>query len=200
MTRIYYRHLLPIAAYLCVPLAIIRGASHSHGEMSEIFFDHPGVGFPRQFRFFGTMMRDSAFSLFRWLTVAAGGSRRVHFRLEEAEFPAASQSACKLLERTLRSSRAADRASIDALRPFNNWVNLEDNHELSFIRETLAQFARRVPTKGRSPFARSKRERESSQENILAAGRRIFWKRKRDEETCDRLTQWRPAIAASAQT
>jgi hypothetical protein len=168
--------------------------------MSEIFFDHPGVGFPRQFRIFGTMMRDFKVSLFRWLTVAAGGSRRVRFRLEEAEFPAASQSAGKLLERTLRSSRAADRASIDALRPFNNWVNLKDNHELSFIRKTLAPSARRVPTKGRSPLALSKRGRESSQANILAAGRCIFWKRKSDEETCDCLAQWRPAIAASAQT
>ncbi len=27
------------------PLAIILGASHNQGEMSEIFFDHPGVGF-----------------------------------------------------------------------------------------------------------------------------------------------------------
>jgi len=146
------------------------------------------------------MMRDFKSSLFRWLTVVAGGSRRVCFRLEEAEFPAAPQSGCKLLEGTLRSSRAADRASIDALRPFNNWVNLKDNHELSFIRKTLAPFARRVPTKGRSPFALSKRERESSQENILAAGGCFFWKRKRDEETCDRLAQWRPAIAADAQT
>ena len=145
-------------------------------------------------------MRDFKFSLFRWLTVVAGGSRRVRFRLEEVEFPAASESVRKLLERTLRSSRAADRASIDALRPFNNWVNLKDNHELSFIRKTLAPFARRVPTKGRSPFALSKRERESSQENILAASRRIFWKRKSDEETRDRVAQWRAAIAAFAQT
>src|SRR5436190_12372418 len=112
-----------------VALAIALGASHSHGEMSEIFFDHPGVGFPRQFRFFGTIMRDFAFSLFRWLTVAADGSRRVRFRLE-VEFPTASASVRKLLERTLRSSRAADRASIDALRPCHNSVNLKDNHEL----------------------------------------------------------------------
>src|SRR6266487_1203620 len=174
-----------------MPLAIIHRASHNQGEMSEISFDHPSVCFPQQLRSLGTMVRDFKVSLFRWLAVAAGGSRRVGFRLEEAEFPAASQSAGKLLERPLRSSRAADRASIDALRPFNNWINLEDNHELSFIRKTLAPFARRVPTKGRSPFALSKRGRESSQENILAAGRCIFWKRKRDEETCDRLAQWR---------
>jgi len=167
--------------------------------MSEIFFDHPGVGFPQQSRIFGTMVCDFRFSLFRWLTVAAGGSRRVRFRLKEAEFPSAWQSACKLPERTLQSSRAADRASIDALRPFNNWVNLEDNHELSFIRKTPAPFARRAPTKGRSPFAPSKRGRESSQENILAAGCCIFWKRKSDEEIGDRLTQWRPAVAAFAQ-
>jgi hypothetical protein len=168
--------------------------------MSEIFFDHPSVCFPQQLRFLGTMMRDFKFSLFRWLTVAAGGSRRVRFRLEEAEFPAASQSSGTLLERTLRSSRAADCASIDALRPFNNWVNLEDNHELSLIRKTVAPIARRVPTKGRSPSALSKRRYESSQENILATDRCIFWKWKRGEETGDSLAQRRPAISGGAQT
>src|SRR6266446_1041667 len=118
--------------------------------MSGIFFGHPGVRFSRRFRFLDIMMRDFASSLLRWLTVAAGGSTRIHFRLDEAEFPAASQSARKLLERTWPGSRAADCASIDALRPFNNWVNLEDQYELLFTRETPASFARRVPTMGRS--------------------------------------------------
>ena len=168
--------------------------------MSEIFFDHPGVGFPRQFRFFGTMMRDFAFSLFRWLTVAAGGSRRVRFRLEEAEFPAASQSACKLLERTLRSSRAADRASIDALRPFNNWVNLKDNHELSFIRKTLAPVARRISIPARWPRALSGTAGKSAQENILATSSGIFWDRQRHQEADSSGAQWRTAFAPVTQT
>src|SRR5207244_3848335 len=88
-------------------------------EMSGIQFDPPNVRFPR-FRFFEIMMRDFASSLVRWLTVAACGSRRVHFRRDEAEFPTASQNACDFLERTFRGSRAADGAPSDALRPFNN--------------------------------------------------------------------------------
>src|SRR5437588_5719951 len=146
--------------------------------MSGIFFGHPGVRFPRRVRFFEIMMRGFASSLLRWLTMAVGGSTRVHFRLDEAEFPAASQNACKLLERTLPGLRAVDCASIDALRPFNNWINLEDQYELLFTRETPAPFAGRVPTMGRSP-ALPRNACETSQENILAASRRIFWKRQR---------------------
>ena len=168
--------------------------------MSGIFFGHPGVRFPRRVRFFEIMMRGFASSLLRWLTMAAGGSTRVHFRLDEAEFPAAWQSACKLLERTLPGSRAVDCASIDALRPFNNWVNLEDQYELLFTRETPAPFARRVPTMGRSP-ALPRNARASSQENILAASRRIFWKRQRQrrKKASDRVAQWHAALAAGAQ-
>ena len=168
-------------------------------KMSGIFIDDPGVRFSRRFRFFIIMTRGFISSLLRWLTGAACGSRRVHFRLEEAGFPAASQNACRLLEGTSRGPRAAGCASIDALRPFSNSVNIEDQHEISFIRETIASFARRPPSKGRPKAALSRRASESSEENILAASRCIFWKRKRDEETCDCLAQWRPAIAVSAQ-
>ena len=96
--------------------------------MSGIFFDLPSPRFIRRFRFFETMMRTFASSLLRWLITPAFGSRQVHFRLNEAEFPAASQSACKLFEWTLSDGRAVDGASIDALRPFNNWFKLKDQH------------------------------------------------------------------------
>src|SRR5438876_2889963 len=81
---------------------------------------------------FETMMRLSASPLLRWLTVALCGSRRVYFRREEAEFPAASQNACRLLVSTFGGRRVTGCASIDALRPFNNSVNLEDKNEISF--------------------------------------------------------------------
>jgi hypothetical protein len=168
--------------------------------MSGIFFGHPGVRFPRRVRFFEIMMRGFASSLLRWLTVAAGGSTRVHFRLDEAEFPTVSQSACKLFEWTLPGSRAVDCASIGALRPLNNWVNLKDQYELLFTWETPAPSARRVPTIGRSP-ALPRNALETAQENILAASRRILWKRERQrrKKASDRVGQWHAALAAGAQ-
>jgi hypothetical protein len=168
--------------------------------MSGIFIDDPGVRFSRRFRFFIIMTRGFISSLLRWLTGAACGSRRVHFRLMEAGFPAASQNACRLLEGTSRGPRAAGCASIDALRPFSNSVNLEDQHEISFIRETIASFARRIPPKGRAKAALSRRASESSEENILAASCCIFWKRRRREKTGLVHAQWCPAFAAGAQT
>jgi hypothetical protein len=167
--------------------------------MSGISFDLPSLRFLRRFRSFETMMRTFASSLLRWLSAPACGSRQVHFRLHEAEFSAASQSACKLFERTLGDSRAADGASIDALRPSNNWVNLKDQHELLLIRETLAPFARRVPTQGQWPLALSTGRNESSEENILAAGRSIFWKRQR-QKTGNASAQWCAAITAVTKT
>src|SRR5437762_2137215 len=144
--------------------------------MSGILFDPPGLRFLRRFRFFETMMRTFASSLLRWLSARACGWRQLHFRLHEAEFSSASQSACKLFEWTLGDSHAADGASIDALRPSNNWVNLKAQHELLLIRETLAPFAWRVPTPEQWPRALSTGRNESSDENILAASRSHFWK------------------------
>ena len=141
------------------------------------------------------MMRLLASSLFRWLTVAVYGSN--HSRPGEVEFPGASQNAGSLFG-TFRGRRAAGCASVDALRPFNNSVNIEDKHEISFIRETLAPFARRVPTEGRSP-ALSTRAGESTQENILAESRGIFWQRRKRKETGARIAQWFAAAAPGAQ-
>ena len=142
---------------------------------------------------FEIMMRLLASSLFRWLTVAVYGSK--HSRPGEVEFPGASQNAGGLW--TFRGRRAAGCASVDALRPFNNSVNIEDKHEISFIRETLAPFARRVPTERRSP-ALSTRAGESAQENILAETRGIFWQRRECKETGARFAQWLTAASAAS--
>src|SRR6266581_3554831 len=142
----------------------------SSGEMSGIFFDLPSPCFLRRFRLFEVMMRTFASSLLRWLIAPARGSRQVHFRLNEAEFPAVSQSACKLFERTLSDSRAVDGASIDALRPFNNWFKLKDQHELLFIRETLAPSARGIPTQEQlRTLSGSAGRSENAKKDILAA-------------------------------
>src|SRR5712692_5816836 len=146
------------------------------------------------------MMRGLSSSLLRWLTATACGLKRIHFRRDEAEFPAASQNVCNLW--TSRGPRAADSAPSDALRPFNNWVNIEDHYELAFIRETLAPFAWRAPTKGQSVPPRTYGG-EGPQENILATARRIFRRRERNEKTNSpnsRVAQWRTATAAGAQT
>jgi hypothetical protein len=142
------------------------------------------------------MLRGLSSSLFRCLTTAACGS--TYFRRDEAEFPVASQNACNW--GTFRGSGALDGASIDALRPFNNWLNIDHKHELSSIWEALAAFAWRLPTQGRSPRLSGKAARESTKENVLAAVGCIFRKRQKRKKTCDRVAQWRTAIAASAQT
>jgi hypothetical protein len=147
--------------------------------MSGIFFELPSLRFLRRFRFFETVMRTFASSLLRWLSALAYGSRQVHFRLSEAEFSTASQSACKLFKRT--DSRAADGASIDALRPFKNWVKLKDHYELLFIRETPAPVAGRVPPQGPRSLSGPAGRSETSNENVLAASRSFFWKRQRQK-------------------
>jgi len=144
------------------------------------------------------MVRLLASSLLRWLTVAACVSRRVHFRREEAEFPATWLNVCRVLQRTLWGSRVAGCASTGALRPCNNSVNLEDQNEISFTGETLASCARRLSKKERSKAALSKRTPESSQENILAAVSGIFWKRRNCQETGISITQRLAPAAAAA--
>src|SRR6266567_4342877 len=87
------------------------------------------------------MMRTLAFPLFRWLTVARcqlGPDRQY-----EAEFPAAIAHP---LEWTSRSSRAAGRASSDALRLINHQKFTKDKHEILYIREKFASRAGALPT------------------------------------------------------
>src|SRR5207248_10913467 len=98
--------------------------------MSGIFFDLPSPRFLRRFRLFETMMRTFASSLLRWLITPAYGSRQVHLRLKEAQFPPASQSVSNLFAWTVSDSRAADGASIDTLCPFNNLLRPREQHEL----------------------------------------------------------------------
>ena len=170
-------------------------------EMSGIFFDLPSPRLLRRFRFFETRMRTFASSLLRWLRTSACDSRQVHFRLNEVEFPAASQSACKLFEWILGDSRAADCASIDALRPFNNWIKLRNQHELLFIWETLAPSARRRAPQGQPrTLSGSAGESETSKNDILAAGGRIFRRRHRHKENCAGRAQRCPAFAAAKKT
>jgi hypothetical protein len=179
-----------------VALAIARAASHNQREMSGIFFDLPSPRLLRRFRFSETRMRTVASSLLRWFRTLACDLRQVHFRLNEVEFPVASQSACKLFEWTLGDSRAADCASIDALRPFNNWVKLRNQHELLFIWETLPPFARRRSPQGQpGTLPWSAGESETSEKDILAASGRIFRRRHRRKENRNGHSQWCAAFA-----
>ena len=147
------------------------------------------------------MMRDFASLLFRLLTMALCGSRRVRSRHDETEFPMASPNAGNLLEWTFQGRRPVDCVpNLGTLRPSHHWVNIEDQYELSFIGETLAPVARRFSTSARWPRALSRHPSNSAQEDILAAGGGIFWHRKGREESSDDNTQWRTAFASVAQT
>ena len=169
--------------------------------MSGIFFDLPSPRLLRRFRSFETRMRTFASSVLRCLRTPACDSRQVHFRLNEVEFPAASQSACKLFDWTLGDSRAADRASIDALRPFNNWVKLKNQYELLFKWETLRPFARRGPPQGQpGTLSGSAGESETSEKDILAAGGRIFRRRHRHKENRNGHAQRCAALAVATKT
>src|SRR4029077_15391372 len=96
-------------------------------------------------------MRGVFTSLFRWIIATIFDSRRFYFRRKQAEFPVTHQTAWDLSDEPVRGRCVAGCASTDALRLTNNSVNIEDLHEISFIRETLAAFARRFPPKGRPP-------------------------------------------------
>jgi hypothetical protein len=111
-----------------------------------MFFVNPGVRFSRRFSFFQIPMRLFASRLVRWLTGANGQCFRIYSRRLEAEFPTATQIADQAL---FFGSRATDRASTDALRPHYNWIELEDQYDISIIGEKRPAFARRLPQKGR---------------------------------------------------
>src|SRR4029450_8847473 len=126
--------------------------------MSGIFFDLPSVRFLQRFRFLELMLQTFAASLFRSLTPKAfgvgwaGALRQVHSRYDEAEFPSASQSAWNEFDSALDESRATDGVPslFGALRPFNNWKTVKDQHELLFIRKTPTPLARWGPTQRKS--------------------------------------------------
>jgi hypothetical protein len=170
--------------------------------MSGIFFDLPSVRFLRRFRFLEPMLQTFAVSLFRWLSAPACGLRQVTSRYDEAEFPSASQSACNKFDSALDESRATDGVPsfFGALRPFDNWKTVKDQHELLFIRKTLTPPARWGPTQRKSgTLSDTTGSGEDAEKNVLAAGYRIFRKRRREKQIGGATAQWRAAIATDPQ-
>ena len=169
--------------------------------MSGIFFDLPSVRFLRRFRFVQPVLQMFAASLIRWLRVPAYALRQGHSRYDEAEFPSASQSACNKFDSALGESRATDGVPsfFGALRPFENWKTVKDQHELLFIRKTPTPPARWGPTQRKSGTFSRAGASEGAEKDVLAKGSRIFRKRRR--EKIDRTTaQWHAAAAIGAQT
>jgi hypothetical protein len=167
--------------------------------MSGIF-DLPSVRFLQRFRFLELMLQTFAASLFRSLIAPACALRRVHSRYDEAEFPSASRSACNKFDSALDESRATDGVPslFGALRPFDNWKTVKDQHELLFIRKTPTPLARWGPAQGKlRTRSRATGTREDAEKDLLAAGFRIFRKRRRQKESADTTAQWRAAIIAT---
>ena len=172
--------------------------------MSGIFFDLPSVRFPRRFRFVQPVLQMFAASLVRWLSAPACALRQVHSRYDEAEFPSASSrggGTWSKFDSALDESRATDcvPSLFGALRPFDNWKTVKDQHELLFIGKTLTPSARWGPTQRKSgTFSRAAGASEGAEKDVLATGSRIFRKRRR-EKIGRRTAQWRAAVAAGAQ-
>jgi hypothetical protein len=160
-------------------------ASHNDREMSGIFFDLPSVRFLQRFRFLQLMLQTFAASLCRSLSAPVCALRQVHSRYDEAEFPSASQSAWNEFDSALDESRATDGVPtlFGALRPFDNWKTVKDQHELLFIRKTPTPPARWGPTQRKSgTLSGTTGTGEDAEKDILAAGCRIFRQRRRYKE------------------
>jgi hypothetical protein len=169
--------------------------------MSGIF-DLPSVRFLQRFRFLELMLQTFAASLFRLLSVPASALRQGHSRYDEAEFPSAPQSACNKFDRALDESRATDGVPslFGALRPFDNWKTVKDQNELLFIRKTPTPLARWGPAQRKlRTRSRTTGSSEDAEKDLLAAGCRIFRKRRREKESGNSTSQWCAAIATSAQ-
>ena len=172
--------------------------------MSGIF-DLPSVRFLQRFRFLELMLQTFVASLFRSLSVPACALKRAHSRYDEAEFPSASSrdgGTCDKFDLALDESRATDGVPsfFGALRPFGNWKTVKDQHELLFIRKTPTPLARWGPTQRKSgTLSGTPGTGEAAEKNVLAAGCRIFWKRRREKESAGTTAQWRAAIAACTQ-
>jgi hypothetical protein len=169
--------------------------------MSGIF-DLPSVRFLQRFRFLELMLQTLAASLFRSSSVPARAVRRVHSRHNEAEFPSASQRAWNELDSALDESRATDGVPsfFGALRPFDNWKTLKDQHELLFIRKTPTPLARRGPTQRKSgTLSGTTGTGKDTEKDVLAARCRIFWEWRRQKENAGAAAQWCAAIATCAQ-
>ena len=171
--------------------------------MSGIF-DLPSVRFLQRFRFLELMLQTFAASLFRSSSVPACALKRAHSRYDEAEFPSASSrdgGTCDKFDLALDESRATDGVPslFGALRPFDNWKTVKDQHELLFIRKTLTPLARWGPTQTESgSLSGSAGSSENAEKDILAAGCRIFRQRRRQKENCSAAAQWCAAFATIA--
>jgi hypothetical protein len=171
--------------------------------MSGIFFDLPSVRLLQRFRFLEAMLQTFAVSLFRWMSPPGRALRQVRSRYDEAEFPSASPGACNKFDWALDESRATDGVPsfFGALRPFDNWITLNDQHELLFIGKTLTPLARWGPTQRKSRAgSRTSGTGEDAEKDVLAAGCRIFRQRRREKEIGGTAPQWRAALATCAQT
>jgi hypothetical protein len=171
--------------------------------MSGIFID--SVRFSKRRSRLEIMMRSFASPLLRSLLVAPHGSRRVLSRRDETEFPMAFSrdgGAGNLLGQIPWGQRAADRVPLSGtLRPLNNWINTEDQHELSIFREAPAPFAWWFPTKRRSASAASESGHDytRSEKNILAKTGCFLWRQWRRAQTGGAITQrFAPATPATA--
>src|SRR5215468_1051903 len=169
--------------------------------MSGIF-DLPSVRFLQRLRFLELMLQTFAASLFRSLSVPACALRRAYSRYNEVEFPSASQRAWNEFDSALDESRATDGVPnlFGALRPFDNWKTVKDQHELLFIRKTPTPLARWGPTQRKSgTLSGPPGTDEDAEKNVLATRCRIFRKRRREKESAGTAAQWRAAIATCAQ-
>jgi hypothetical protein len=168
-----------------------------------MFFVNPDVRFSRRFSVCQIQPRPFALGLFRWLTGADSRCLRMNSRLHGAEFPPALQIAYWLLLRSVSGSRAMDRASIDALRPNNNWVISEDQYGISFIREKWPATTRRLPQKGRqSPALPEWALAHTGEEIVLAENHGFFHRRRKTggpAGTAATTGQRFGAVAAGAQ-
>ena len=171
--------------------------------MSGIF-DLPSVRFLQRFRVLELMLQTFAAFLFRSSSVPARALRRLYSRYNEAEFPSASSrdgGACDKFDSALDESRATDGVPslFGALRPFDNWKTVKDQHELLFIRKTPTPLARWGPTQRKSgTLSGTTGTGKDTEKDVLAARCRIFreWRQK---ESTGAAAQWCAAIATGAQ-
>src|SRR3954467_15168381 len=147
--------------------------------------------------------------LFRCLESADRRCLRLGSRRYEAEFPLARLIVYRflLLFRSweILGSPTMDRASSDALRPFNNWTKPEDQYGISFIRREKwpASARRRLPQKGRREPLLPERTSACAGKKITPAANHgpFLRRRKARPETGAagaRAEQWFRAAAAGA--
>src|SRR6202030_3036355 len=167
----------------CIP----RRSRHNSPQMSGMFFVNPGVRFSRRNRVCQSRVRSVLFR--RFIEDADRRCFRLGSRVYEAEFPLARLIVYRFLlllwSWSVPGSRATDRASSDALRPFNNWVKPEDQYGISFIGEKRPASARRLPQKGRQSPAPPERALARTGEEIAPAANHgpVHWRRKAGGET-----------------